>query len=89
MRMKLIPHAAATASINSGDVQIINMNAEGDVDQVLELFRRPVEKFLLEFMADMRLAGCSTLDFKSTRTRVATDFLQGNQMVQYLFNWHN
>ncbi len=30
--------------------------------------------------------GVSTLDFKSTRTRVATDFLQGNQMVQYLFN---
>ncbi len=80
------------ASIDSGDVQIINMHAEGGGEQVLDLFRRPVEKFLLKLMADMRLTGSlsvSTLDFKSTRTRVATDFLQGNHMAQYLFNWPN
>jgi hypothetical protein len=32
------------AFIDSGDVQIINMNVEGDGKQVLELFRRPAEK---------------------------------------------
>ena len=34
------------ASIDSGDIQIINMTVEGDGDQVLELFKRPVEKVL-------------------------------------------
>ncbi len=28
-------------SIDSSDIQIINMNVEGDGEQVLELFRRP------------------------------------------------
>ncbi len=28
------------ASIDSGDIQIINMNVDGDDDQVLELFKR-------------------------------------------------
>jgi hypothetical protein len=32
------------ASIDSGDIQMINMNVEGDGDQILELFKRPVEK---------------------------------------------
>ncbi len=45
------------ASINSVEIQIINMNVEGDGDQVLELFKRQVEKVLRERMADMRLAG--------------------------------
>ena len=38
------------ASIDSGDIQIINMTqaVEGDGDQVLELFKRPVEKVLRE-----------------------------------------
>ena len=35
-------------SIDSGDIQIINMTVEGDGDQVLELFKRPVEKVLRE-----------------------------------------
>ena len=52
------------ASIDSGDVQIINMHAEGDGEKVLELFRRLVEKFLLELMADMRLAGCQHFRFQ-------------------------
>jgi hypothetical protein len=42
-----------------------------------ELFMRPVEKVLRELMADIRLAGCQHLHFTSTRTSVATDFLQG------------
>ena len=45
------------ALIDSGNIQIINMNVGGDGDQVLELFKRPVEKVLRERMADMRLAG--------------------------------
>ena len=57
------------ASIDSGDVQIINMHAEGDGEQVLELFRRPVEKFLLELMADMRLAGCQHFAFHDYNIR--------------------
>jgi hypothetical protein len=34
------------------------MHFEGDGEQVLELFKSPVEKVLRELMADMRLAGC-------------------------------
>jgi hypothetical protein len=53
------------ASIDSSDIQIINMNVEGDGEQVLELFRRPAEKVLRELMADMRLAGCQLLSSDS------------------------
>jgi hypothetical protein len=55
------------ASIDSGDVQITDMHAEGDGldgEQVLELFKRPVEKVLRELMADMRLAGCQHFGFQ-------------------------
>jgi hypothetical protein len=52
------------ASIDSCDVQIIDMHAEGDGEQVLELFKRPVEKVLRELMADMRLAGCQHFGFQ-------------------------
>ncbi len=34
------------ASIDRGDVQIVNMQTEGDGDQVLEMFKRPSEKVL-------------------------------------------
>jgi hypothetical protein len=51
------------ASIDSGDIQIIKMNVEGDGEQVLELFRRPAEKVLRELMADMRLAECQHFVF--------------------------
>ena len=64
------------ASINRGDVEIINMHTE--------LFMRPVEKVLRELMADIRLAGCQHLHFTSTRTSVATDVLQGTPTDQYL-----
>ncbi len=73
------------ASIDSGDVQIINMHAEGGGEQVLERWRSSC----LSLWQTCAWPGVSTLDFKSTRTRVATDFLLGNQMVQYLFNWPN
>jgi hypothetical protein len=36
------------------------MHTEGDGEQVLELFMRPVEKVLRKLMADIRLAGVST-----------------------------
>ena len=51
------------ASIDRGDVQIINMHAEGDGEQALELFMRPADKVLQELMADMRLAGCQHFAF--------------------------
>ena len=51
------------ASIDKGDVEIIDMHAEGDGEQVLELFMRPVEKVLRELMAEMRLAGCQHFAF--------------------------
>ena len=74
------------ASINRGDIEIINMHTEGDGEQVLQLFMRQVEKVLHELMADIRLAGCQHLHFTSTRTTgsVATDFLQGTPTDQYL-----
>jgi hypothetical protein len=52
------------ASIDSGDVQIINMHTEGDGEQLLELFKRPVEKVLRELVADMRLAGRQHFGFQ-------------------------
>ncbi len=69
------------ASIDSGDVQIINMHAEGDGGQVLELFRRPVEKFLLVLMADMRLAGCQHFGFQEYKDP------RGNRL--FFFFWPN
>jgi hypothetical protein len=53
------------ASIDSGDIQIIDMNVEGDDEQVLAQFRRPAEKVLprRELMAGMRLAGCQHFAF--------------------------
>ena len=51
------------ASIDSGDVQIINMHTEGDGEQVLDLLRRPMEKVLRELVADMRLAGSQHFAF--------------------------
>jgi hypothetical protein len=51
------------ASIDSGDVQIINMHTEGDGEQVLDLLRGPVEKVLRELVADMRLAGSQHFAF--------------------------
>jgi hypothetical protein len=74
------------ASIDSSDVQIINMHAKGGGEQVLEWYRYPAEKLLYELMADIGLAGShrlSTLHFTSTRTSVAAYFLQGAPTVQY------
>ena len=45
------------AAIDSGDLQVINMHKDGDGPQVLELFKRPVEKVLRELVGDLRLAG--------------------------------
>jgi hypothetical protein len=51
-------------SIDSGDLEIINMHQEGDGAQKLELFKRPAEKVLRELIADIRLAGCQHFTFK-------------------------
>ncbi len=44
------------ASIDSGDIQIIHMNIEGDGEQRLKRFRRRAEKVQRELMPSMRLA---------------------------------
>ena len=70
------------ASIDSGDIQIINMTVEGDGDQVLELFKRLVEKVLRELMADMRLAGHQHFAFHEYKDpRGNRLFLQGTPMA--------
>ena len=51
-------------SIDSGDLEIINMHQEGDGAQKLELFKRPAEKVLRELISDIRLAGCQHFAFK-------------------------
>ena len=51
------------ASINRGDVQIVNMHTEGGWEQVLKMFMRLSEKVLRELMADMRLAGSQHFAF--------------------------
>jgi hypothetical protein len=52
------------ASIESCDLEIISMHQEGDGNQKLELFKRPVEKVLRELVGDIRLAGCQHFAFK-------------------------
>jgi hypothetical protein len=75
------------ASIDSGDVQIIDMHAEGDGEQVLELFKRQVEKFLLELMADMGLAGCQHFGFQEYKdprgNRLFAGQLESNGSVSF------
>ena len=51
-------------SIDSGDLEIINMHQEGDGAQKLELFKRPAEKVLQKLISDIRLAGCQHFAFK-------------------------
>ena len=51
-------------SIDSGDLEIINMHQEGDGAQKLELIKRPAEKVLRELISDIRLAGCQHFAFK-------------------------
>ena len=53
-----------SASIDSGDLEIISMHQEGDGAQKLELFKRPAEKVLRELISDIRLAGCQHFGFK-------------------------
>ncbi len=51
-------------SIDSGDLEIISMDKEGDGAQKLELFKHPEEKVLHELMSDIQLAGCQHFAFK-------------------------
>ena len=51
-------------SIDSGDLEIINMHQDGDGAQKLELFKRPAEKVLRELISDIQLAGCQRFAFK-------------------------
>jgi hypothetical protein len=53
-----------SASIDSGDLQIFSMRKEGDGAQNPELFKRPIEKVLLELIGDMRLAGKQHFAFR-------------------------
>ncbi len=53
-----------SASIDSGDLQIISMRKEGDEAQNTELFKRQIEKVLLELIGDMLLAGKQHFAFR-------------------------
>ncbi len=48
-----------SASIDSGELQIISMRKKGDGAQNPELFKRPIEKDLRELIGDMRLTCCN------------------------------
>jgi hypothetical protein len=50
-------------AIDSGDIKIISMKAEGDGAQDPELFVRPAEKVLRELIGDVRLSGCQHFAF--------------------------
>ena len=51
-------------SIDSGNLEIINMHQEGDGAQKLELFKRPAEKVFQKIISDIQLAGCQHFAFK-------------------------
>ena len=44
-----------SASIDSGDLEIISMHQEGDGAQKLELFKHPAEKVLRELISELIL----------------------------------
>ena len=52
-----------SAAIDSGDIQIISMKADGDGEQNPELFIRPAEKVLRELIGDVRLSGSQHFAF--------------------------
>jgi hypothetical protein len=84
--MNLIPTCCSDCKpIDSGDVKIIYMHAEGDGEQVLELFRRPVDKFLRELMADMCLARCQHFGFQEYKdprgNRLFAGHLNGSSSI--------
>ena len=73
-------------SIDSGDLETINMHQEGDGAQKLELFKRPAEKVFRELISDIRLAGCQHFAFKEYLILMETDYLPVIPMDLYLFN---
>ncbi len=76
------------ASIDSCDIQILDMSVEGAGGQALVLFKRRVEKFLHELMADMRLAGHQHLAFHEYKDPRGKR-LFGTPAALSLFNWRN
>ena len=75
------------ASIDRGDVQIIDMHAEGGGEQVLELFMRPAEKVLQELMADLRLAGCQHFAFHEYKERGNRLFAGYSKYMHFIMYW--
>ena len=66
------------ASIDSSDIQMIDMNVEGDGEQVLQRFRRTAEKVLRELMADTHLTGCQHCVFHKYKDPRGNRFFSGH-----------
>jgi hypothetical protein len=50
-------------AIDSGDIKIISMKAEGDNEQNPDLFVRPAEKVLCELIDEVLLSSCQHFSF--------------------------
>lgn len=50
-------HARLMAAVAEGHIQVHDMQLDGDGEQDLRFFKRPVETVLRELLADERLAG--------------------------------
>jgi hypothetical protein len=59
----------------------------GNGEQVLELFKRPVEKVLRELMADMRLAGCQHFGFQEYKDPCGNRLFAGHSNGSVSFQW--
>jgi hypothetical protein len=70
------------APIDSSDIQIFNMNVEGDDEQVWNCSGAQQRRSCENLWQTCAWRGISTLRFTSIRTRVATGFLQGTPIIE-------
>ena len=63
------------------------MRKKGDGPQILELFKRPVEKVLRELLGYLRLAGHQHFAFHRYKNPMVTDYLLVMRTDLYRFSW--
>lgn len=71
-------HERLMGAVERGDLEVIDLHAEGDGLQDVRLFKRPVDKVLRELLADQRLAGCQHFAFKEYKDRSGARIIGGH-----------
>ena len=71
-------HQRLMGAIAEGDLQVIDLHEEGDGNQDVRLFKRPVSKVLLELLSDSRLAGSQHFAFKEYKDATGARIIGGH-----------